>query len=298
MFLRELGEKWLEVDGVRTRYFDEGQGQPVVFIHGGTIGDASGGESARDFDLNFTPLSRDFRCIALDRLGQGLTGLPARDADYTMAASVRHTTGFLRALAAGPCHLVGHSRGAYVAARITLENPGLVASCILVDTATGAPGQGRNDILFAANPHAPGTIDSARFVYEKYSHAPAAVTPEWLAMKQELSDLPKNREAARKMRDEGLLAARFLPDLVDDRDDLFARIAKDGLRRPVLLVWGYNDPTAPLDLGFNLFNLVASKQKRTSLHVLNKAGHFSFRERAEAFNRVVADFVEGVDHGD
>ena len=89
MFLREFKEKWADVDGVRTRYFDEGQGAPIVFIHGRQCGDASGGESAQDFDLNFTPLSKRYRCVAIDRLGQGFTDLPKRDADYTMAASVR-----------------------------------------------------------------------------------------------------------------------------------------------------------------------------------------------------------------
>ena len=46
MFLSEFKEKWADVDGVRTRYFDEGQGAPIVFIHGGQCGDASGVESA------------------------------------------------------------------------------------------------------------------------------------------------------------------------------------------------------------------------------------------------------------
>ena len=36
MFLSEYGEKWLDVDGVRTRYFEAGSGSvPVVLVHGG-----------------------------------------------------------------------------------------------------------------------------------------------------------------------------------------------------------------------------------------------------------------------
>jgi pimeloyl-ACP methyl ester carboxylesterase len=47
-----------------------------------------------------------------------------------------------------------------------------------------------------------------------------------------------------------------------------------------------------------LYDLIARKQPRTSLHVVNQAGHHSFRERAAEFNRVVAEFIEGVGHGE
>ena len=33
-------------------------------------------------------------------------------------------------------------------------------------------------------------------------------------------------------------------------------------------------------------------------HIVNQAGHHSFRERAAEFNRVVTEFIEGVAHGD
>ena len=39
-------EKWLDVDGVRTRYFDQGGGEPVVFIHGAQMGAGDGASVA------------------------------------------------------------------------------------------------------------------------------------------------------------------------------------------------------------------------------------------------------------
>ncbi|MBM3607266.1 MAG: alpha/beta hydrolase, partial [Alphaproteobacteria bacterium] len=91
MSLQDAGEKWLEAGGVRTRYFDAGSGSPpLVFIHGGQMGDASGGENAEDWEPVFRPLSRHHRVIAFDRLGQGYTGNPQRDEDCTMGGAVRH----------------------------------------------------------------------------------------------------------------------------------------------------------------------------------------------------------------
>lgn len=298
MSLQDFGERWLDAGGIRTRYFDAGSGEPpIVFIHGGQMGDASGGENAEDWELNFRPLAQRHRVIAIDRLGQGYTGNPEDEADCTMAGAVRHATAFLAALGAGPYNLVGHSRGGYVAGAITLANPGLVNACVIVDSASAGPGEGRNDIVFCTNPHPPGTLAASRFVYEGYSCTFDHITEQWLAMKQKITELPKNRQMIERMN-ASLLAARFMPDFVEDRDRFFERIDSDGFRRPVLLVWGYDDPTAPLQMGLDLFDRIARRQMRTQLHVLNKAGHFSFRERPEEFNRVVSDFFEGVAHGD
>ena len=299
MFLQEYGEKWVDVDGIRTRYFEAGKGDvPIVLIHGGQMGDASGGENAEDWDCNFPALATRFHVISIDRLGQGYTDNPKRDDDCTMEGSVRHATRFLELLGKGPYNLVGHSRGAYVAARIALDTPRLVNACVIVDSNSAAPSPGRNDILFCNNPFPPGTLESSRWVYETYSYKPDHISDALLAMKQKITVSDRNKKAIAKMHGEGLMARHFLPGLVNDKDDFFRRIADDGFRRPILLFWGYNDPTAPLDLGLELFELIARKQPRTSLHVVNEAGHFSFRERTEEFNRVITDFFEGVAHGE
>lgn len=298
MSLQEYGEKWLDVDGIRTRYFEAGKGSPpIVLIHGGQMGDSSGGENAEDWDLNFPVLAQRFKVISIDRLGQGYTDNPKRNEDCTMAASVRHVTRFLELLGLGPYNLVGHSRGGYVAARVALDTPRLVNSCVIVDSNSAAPATGRNDIVFCTNPHKPGTLAASRWVYEQYSFKPDHITDAWLAMKQKITESAKNKAAIAKMQDEGQLAARFLPELLEDKDEFFMRIKADGFRRPILLLWAYNDPTAPIDLGMKLFDAIAEKTARLSLHILNEGGHFSFRERPDEFNRVIADFVEGAAHG-
>ncbi len=298
MSLQTYGEKWLDVDGIRTRYFEAGDGEaPIVLIHGGQMGDASGGENAEDWDLNFPVLAKRFKVISIDRIGQGWTDNPKRDEDCTMAASVRHATRFLELLGKGPCHLVGHSRGGYVAARIALDTPRLVSSCVIVDSNTAAPGTGRNDVVFCTNPYVPGTSWSSRWVYEQYSFRSDHVTDAWLAMKQKITESPKNKAAIDKMHAEGLMASRFLPGLLADKDEFFMRIKAEGFRRPILLVWAWNDPTAPIDLGMKLYDVIAEKTGRLSMHIINEGGHFSFRERPEEFNRVITEFVEGVAHG-
>src|SRR4051794_22350651 len=149
MFLQKYGEKFVNVDGIRTRYFEAGEGRPIVLVHGGTKGDSSGGANAEDFELNFAALAKKFRVISVDRLGQGYTDNPKRDEDWTMAAAVRHLAGFLEALGQGPYNLVGHSRGGYCVGRVTLDFPRLVESCVMIDSNTASPGASRNEVVFA-----------------------------------------------------------------------------------------------------------------------------------------------------
>jgi hypothetical protein len=46
------------------------------------------------------------------------------------------------------------------------------------------------------------------------------------------------------MRDEGFLHTRFLPSLVEEKDEFFSKLDTIGMQRPIMLFWGYNDPTA------------------------------------------------------
>ena len=138
------GEKFVDVDGIRTRYFEKGAGEIVVLFHGGSFGSTTSADSADDWDLNFDGLARWFRVFAVDKLGQGYTDNPAND-DYTMDAVVRHAAGTLHALGIAGAHLVGHSRGGYLVCRLTVERPELVKTCTIVGSNTCAPGTGRND---------------------------------------------------------------------------------------------------------------------------------------------------------
>jgi 2-hydroxy-6-oxonona-2,4-dienedioate hydrolase len=282
MSLKRYGEKWIDAEGTRTRYFEA---------------DVSGAANAEDWDRNFSPLvEKGYRCIAIDKLGQGYTDNPKAPADWTMAGQVRHVQSFLKALGAGPCHLVGHSRGGYVACRVTLDTPELVTSCVIIDSATGSPGLERNGIVFAEDPHPPGSRESAIYVYQNYSFGSEHITDEWVDLKYKIMQLDKSRAASKAMK-EGLYENVFLPGLLADRKTMFSLLEREGLLRPTLLVWGFNDPTAPLAHGYALYDLLVRHQPRTQMHILNQAGHHSFREQAPEFNRVVHEFLTGVSYG-
>ncbi len=282
-------ERWVDVDGVRTRYFDQGHGQPVVFFYGSNIGTTSG-VCARIWDVNFAPLSRHFNCIAVDRLGQGFTDNPASDPDYTMDASVKHAARFLRIMAKGPYHLVGHSRGGYLVARLSLEYPELVASCNCVSTGTLAPGSVRNHIVHANMPSWSRRA-ALRAVYERYSYQTNMVTEALLDNCELVLDAPKTRIATRKMEQDGLAARVFFPGLSRQRRETQRWLLERGMPCPTLVTWGFRDPTADFENGKQLIRMFMKKRPDTLVNLFNRSGHFVYREYPAQFNRAQYSFV-------
>jgi 2-hydroxy-6-oxonona-2,4-dienedioate hydrolase len=286
--------KDIDAAGIRTRYYDAGQGEPIVCIYGGNFGSDTSAPSARCWDQNFAALAERFRVIALDKLGQGFTDNPQRDEDYTMAAVVRHAADFIRALDLPPVHLVGHSRGGYVAARLALEAPQLVRSLTIINSGTLTPGVSTNETVLSRCPHPPYTRDSARWIYEGYCYRPETVTDDWIETVYEVMQQPKHRESVRKMMGEQLLVTQFLPALARDKRETLAWIAEGRLQRPVQVIWGFNDRTIAAQYGVDLFHLIAAHERRTTLSIFNESGHFPYREHPERFNALMTRFVAGI----
>ena len=125
--------KFVTLDGVKTRYFEDGKGDDLVLIHGGKFGTFY---SAYHWSLNFHELSKHFHVYAFDKLGMGDTDNPKSDADYTMSAVIEHARAFVRTLGIKNAVLAGHSRGALPAARIAVDHPELVKALIIFDSNT------------------------------------------------------------------------------------------------------------------------------------------------------------------
>lgn len=283
--------RWVDVQGVPTRYFEAGAGEPVVFIYGGNFGMADGASSAYTWNLNLEPLAQaGYRAIAFDKLGQGETGNPMRDEDYTMQAVVDHAAAFLRALDLPPVHLVGHSRGGYAATRLTLQHHHAVRTLTIVNSGTLSPGVGTNEVILCNPPHPRGSREAVRWVYENYSHDPGVVTEEWVDAVMRILALEKYQHTVRKMAGEGLAERVFLPELARQKGQTLRWLDEGRLQRPVQIVWGYNDRTAVLERGMELFRMVSRHQRQAQFHVINEAGHFPFREHPAQFNALLARF--------
>ena len=287
------GEKFVDVGGVRTRYVEKGDGDIVVLFHGGNFGAATSADAIEDWGRTIDDLAQWGHVFAIDKLGQGYTGNPKTDDDYTMDAVVKHAHQTLRTLGIEGAHLIGHSRGGYLTCRLTVDYPELVKSCIIVDSNTCAPGTGTNEVVFANRPGDVLSRESQRWVLEKYSYSADCVTEDWLDALVDIAQQQKYAETIDKMNNDGYLWTKFLPGLQTDKEDMFRILQTRGIQRPVMQIWGYNDPTVPHAMAFDLYRILAEKERRARWQIFNEAGHFSFREQPRRFNEVVRSFIAG-----
>ena len=122
----------LRANGYYFHYLEAGSGQPLVFVHGSLL-------DWRYWRAEVAHFAANFRAIALSRRHHWPTP-PKGDFSYTGAEQTEDVIAFLEGLAAGPVHLVGHSYGGYIAARIGCLRPDLLLSLTLMEP--GGPIEG------------------------------------------------------------------------------------------------------------------------------------------------------------
>lgn len=116
--LREFdsGEGWMN-------YIDEGQGRPVLFVHGNMTWSFL-------FRRTIEALSEGHRCIAVDHLGYGLSDKP-QDANYWPEAHAARFAAFVDQLGLRDLTLVVHDAGVPIALDWAADNPDRVRDIVI-----------------------------------------------------------------------------------------------------------------------------------------------------------------------
>src|ERR1700730_15360098 len=128
--------KFRSFDGIRTRDFESGRGPNMVLINGGQYGSY---DNAAAWSLNMRELAKSFHVYAFDKFGMGYTDGPVEDTDFTMQSTIDHAKSFINGLGMESFSIVGHSRGALIAAGLSILYPGRVTALTVVDSNTLAP---------------------------------------------------------------------------------------------------------------------------------------------------------------
>lgn len=123
--------EFVKINGYRIHYRDEGQGEPIVLVHG----DFS---SLHTWDHWASALKDRHRVIRLDLPGYGLTGAPKDPMAFDRASIAATFAEFIERLKLNSFSLVGHSLGAEIAAEYAAMNSNRINSLVLV-APTGFP---------------------------------------------------------------------------------------------------------------------------------------------------------------
>lgn len=96
----------ISIDGHAYSYVDEGQGAPILFVHG----NPSWSFAWRKFLTHFGHFKTQYRCIAVDHLGMGLSDKP-QDYGYTIDQHISNLCRLIETLDLKEITLVGHDWG-------------------------------------------------------------------------------------------------------------------------------------------------------------------------------------------
>jgi pimeloyl-ACP methyl ester carboxylesterase len=120
-------DNFFDSNGVRLRYIEQGQGAPVVLIHGYT------GTLDRHWIAPgvFGELAKEHRVIALDCRGHGKSDKPHDSRAYG-AEMGQDVVRLLDHLKIGRAHVVGYSMGAIIAGHLLTTNPDRFITATLV----------------------------------------------------------------------------------------------------------------------------------------------------------------------
>jgi pimeloyl-ACP methyl ester carboxylesterase len=255
----------------------ENPGPPLVFIHG-----VGAGASSFMWRKNFDDLARDFRVYAFDLLGFGFSDKPAA-ASYSADLYVDLITDFIREVSGYPVNIIASSLGAAYAIRVADEHPELINSMVLNGPA-GSDALNRRPGMAGAAFY--GLLQSPVLGTSFYNVMASERSIRDYARDHLFYDhhrvtdrLVANLYATSHQAGAQHAIAAFLAGYLNtDTLSPFSR-----LTQPVILVWGKQDATTPIDKAWALQEL----NPRARLEVFDYCRMMPEQEQPEKFNSLV-----------
>jgi haloalkane dehalogenase len=270
--------RWRELDGLRLAHVDEGDGLPVVFLHG---------EPTWSFLWRHVLVPvRDagFRCVAPDLAGFGRSDKPTDIGWYTYDRHTEHISHLLDHLDLRDVTLVVHDWGGPIGLRLAVERPERISRLVITDTGIFTGTQRMTDTWLAFREvvrNAPA-LDIGRLVRAGCARDPG---DDVIAA----YDAPFPNEASKA-------GARAFPELIPFSPDApgaaAGRRTLEGLRndrRPTLLLWGDSDPVLPLRTGERFAEAIGKPAPQP----IEGAGHFLQEDQGQLIGRLIADWLTG-----
>ncbi|MEJ8756110.1 alpha/beta hydrolase [Pontibacter sp. H259] len=224
--------RFISIDGANLHYLDEGQGTPVVLLHGTAA-------SLNTWDGWATELSKNYRVLRLDLPGFGLTG-PNKTHTYTIEYYAELLLHFLDEQGIDRVHLAGSSLGGQIAYEFAANHPERVEKLILISPTGVTKANNKSTslpFLLAQLPLVKETLKyiTPRFIVQKslkevYGND-ALLTENAITLSHEMLLREGNREA-------------FIARINTQDADNLHKLSK--IQAPTFILWGEADAWIPV----------------------------------------------------
>jgi pimeloyl-ACP methyl ester carboxylesterase len=260
----DSADRFFSADGARLRYRDEGEGPPLVLLHGWSL-------DLEMWDPQVAALRSAYRLVRLDRRGHGQSS-----GDPTPAHDARDLAALCRHLDLGQVALLGMSQGARGALRFAAAEPARV-SCLILD---GAP-----DFDFASA--AEDDVPIAHYRALARSLGIDAFRSAWAA--HPLMQL-RTTDPLRRASLEAMIRRYPARELKEPSGTPLAPswIPFESVRAPTLLINGAEDLAGRLAAATRL----RRRLSQAEYALVPGAGHLPNLDNPEHYNALCRDFLD------
>ncbi|WP_433502960.1 alpha/beta fold hydrolase [Pseudonocardia halophobica] len=275
-------QKFYDVNGVRTRTIEAGEGPAIVFLHGG-------GGHAETWVRNLGPHAPYRRSYAIDMLGHGFTDAP-ENLHYTTDDIIDHVVRFLDAAGIDKADFCGESFGGRVSGWMAIRYPDRVNKLIL-NTSGGLPATGDRHQGDVKDLLARSTASLRTGEYEAVKSRmgwlfadPTQVPEEFIHIRQAIYKRPGIQNSLTK-----LFSQLFDPEEAKKYWLTPERLA--GIKAQSLVIWSDHNPIHSWQDAREGFSHIPD----VKFHLIKDAAHWPQFEQPEEYNKVQVDFLNGID---
>lgn len=249
----------------------------VVMLHGSGPG-ASGWAN---FNRNIEPLvAAGYRVILMDCPGWSKSD-PIVCTGSRSDLNGRVLKGLVDALDLQRVHILGNSMGGHSAVAFALANPERVGKLVLMGGGTGGPSlyvpQPTEGIKLLQGLYRDPTIENLKKMMAVFVYDASAITDE--LMQTRLNNILARRDHLENFVKSLAANPKQFPDFGPRLSEINAE---------TLVIWGRDDRFVPMDTGLRLI----ANMPNAHMHIFNRCGHWAQWEHADAFNRMVLDFLQ------
>lgn len=271
----EIGQN-VDVAGVRTNYIADGEGPPLVLIHGS----GPGVTAYANWRGVIPDFAKHFACYAPDTLGFGYTDFPDDIDGFSIERWVGHLVGFLDALEIEKAHFIGNSYGGALTLALATRHPERVGGMVLMGAAGRAEYQLTRGLeeVWGYEP----SMDAMRVLMKTFAYDPALVKEEIVQSRYQASIQPGMQEKYASLFPEP--RQRWLTELSTSDDKL------SQLTNPTMMIHGINDVIVPFACSVKFGEVIPNSE----VHLFSGCGHWTQIEKRDRFVELVTPFLSKI----
>ncbi|HEV3284100.1 MAG TPA: haloalkane dehalogenase [Solirubrobacteraceae bacterium] len=264
------------VGELRLAHLDEGNGPPVVFVHG---------EPTWSFLWRkVIPPVRDagFRCVAPDLAGFGRSDKPTEIGFYTYERHVAHAAALLEELDLRDATMVVHDWGGPIGLRLAVEHPERVGRLVIMDTGLFSGRQRMTDAWMAFHDFVARTEDlPVGFLVRGACKTDPG--DEVIAAYEAPYPDAASKAGARAFP----LILPLTPDAPGAAEGQRVTEALRADRRPSLVLWADSDPVLPFSVGERFAESIGRPPPRK----IENASHFLQEDQGPLIGELIAEWL-------